>query len=96
MPIHDHGPAATSPLQSPETSARNARFGLVLFAVYLTLYSGFVAINAFAPQIMERTTAGVNLAIWYGFGLIAAAFILALVYGWLCRASASDGEGRPR
>ena len=28
---------------------------------------------------------GVNLAILYGMLLIAAAFVLALVYGWLCR-----------
>jgi hypothetical protein len=30
----------------------------------------------------------VNLAIWYGFGLILAALILALIYGWACRSSA--------
>jgi uncharacterized membrane protein (DUF485 family) len=29
--------------------------------------------------------AGVNLAIVYGMGLIAAALVLALVYAWLCR-----------
>jgi hypothetical protein len=28
----------------------------------------------------------VNLAIWYGFGLIGAAGVVALVYSWLCRA----------
>jgi len=68
---------------------RNARLGLVLFTVYLLLYGGFVMLNAFRPQIMETTPlAGINLAIWYGFGLIAAALILALAYGWLCRPSA--------
>jgi uncharacterized membrane protein (DUF485 family) len=96
MPILDHGPAAQSPPQSPETSARNARYGLVLFAVYLALYSGFVAINAFAPHVMERTIAGVNLAIWFGFGLIAAAFVLALVYGWLCRDAAPSSSAPHR
>ena len=35
---------------------------------------------------MQRTPyAGVNLAIWYGFALIIAAFVLALLYGLLCR-----------
>jgi uncharacterized membrane protein (DUF485 family) len=64
---------------------RNARMGLVLFFVYFSLYGGFVGLAAFAPGVMERTpAAGVNLAIWYGFGLIAAAIVLALVYGWLC------------
>ena len=65
---------------------RNARYGFWLFLVYLALYAGFVGIAAFSPATMERTPwAGVNLAIWYGFGLIIAALALALVYGWLCR-----------
>ena len=46
------------------------RLGLSLFAVYLVLYGGFVLLAAFSPEWMERTPlAGVNLAIWYGFGL---------------------------
>lgn len=65
---------------------RNARIGLVLFVVYLLIYGGFVGLNAFSPETMDETpVAGVNLAILYGFGLIAAAFVLALLYGLLCR-----------
>jgi len=64
---------------------RNARLGLVLFFVYFVLYGDFVGLAAFAPGVMARTpAAGVNLAIWYGFGLIVSAILLALVYGWLC------------
>ncbi|MEX0819236.1 MAG: DUF485 domain-containing protein [Pirellulaceae bacterium] len=64
---------------------RNSRIGLVLFAVYLLLYGGFVFLNAFAADVMSTTPiAGVNLAILYGFGLILAALILALLYGFLC------------
>jgi uncharacterized membrane protein (DUF485 family) len=56
--------------------------GLILFAIYLVLYGGFVVLNAFFPASMEATPlAGVNLAIWYGLGLIVAALGLALVYG---------------
>jgi uncharacterized membrane protein (DUF485 family) len=56
--------------------------------VYLLLYSGFVLLAAFKPEIMELTPfAGVNLAIWYGFGLIIAALVLALGYGWACRSN---------
>lgn len=72
---------------------RNSRYGLWLFAVYLLIYGGFVGLAAFSPKTMETLpAAGVNLAIWYGFGLIIAAFAMALVYGWLCRheATASD------
>ncbi len=65
--------------------ARQGRIGLILFAIYLVLYGGFVLLNAFAPEMMERLPfAGINLAILYGFGLIVAAFLLAMLYGFLC------------
>ena len=67
-------------------ASRNARIGLVLFGVYLLLYGGFVFINAFSPDTMEQTpVAGVNLAILYGFGLIVAALVMAVIYGLVCR-----------
>lgn len=67
-------------------ASRNARIGLTLFAVYLLFYGGFVGLNAFSPGTMEATpVAGVNLAILYGFALIVVAFVLALLYGLLCR-----------
>ena len=66
--------------------SRNALIGAILFIIYLALYGGFVILTAFAPNVMEITPlAGVNLAILYGFGLILAALLLALVYGLLCR-----------
>ena len=65
--------------------SRNARIGMVLFGIYLLLYGGFVFINAFAPHVMETMPIpGVNLAILYGFGLIVAALVLAVIYGMLC------------
>jgi len=64
----------------------NARVGLVLFFIYVILYGGFVFLNAFAAETMEATPfAGVNLAILYGFGLIVAALVLALIYGWMAK-----------
>ena len=64
-------------------NSRNSRIGLVLFFLYLLLYGGFVLLNAFSPSTMEATPiAGVNVAILYGFGLIVAAFVMALVYGF--------------
>ena len=66
--------------------SRNTRPGLVLFAIYLVFYGGFVLLAAFSPDTLAMLPwAGVNLAIWYGFGLIIAALLLALVYGWICR-----------
>ena len=73
-------------------AARNARYGMVLFLIYLLIYGGFVAISAFWPEVMAREALfGVNLAVTYGFALIATAMFLALVYTWLCRARPSGG-----
>ena len=70
---------------------RNSRIGLALFLFYLLLYGGFVLLNAFSPTTMERTPiAGVNLAILYGFGLIIAAFVLALIYGLACKSTEDE------
>jgi len=64
---------------------RNARLGIGLFVIYLVLYGTYVFMNAFSARTMEATPiAGVNLAILFGFGLILAALMLALVYGFLC------------
>ena len=74
---------------------RNARIGLILFFVYLLLYGGFVLTNAFSPETMELTPlAGINLAVLYGFGLIISAFVLALLYGFLCGSNESDSNER--
>ena len=75
--------------------SRHVRIGLTLFAVYLVLYGSFVLLNAFSPRTMEFAPwAGVNLAILYGFGLIIAALVLALLYGWLCRQTGSNSVRR--
>ena len=61
---------------------RTSRIGLALFTIYLVLYGGFMLLSAFWPTVMEaKPVAGINLAILYGFGLIIAAFVLALIYG---------------
>jgi uncharacterized membrane protein (DUF485 family) len=63
----------------------SSRYGLVLFFVYLLFYGGFVAINAIAPESMERTLmSGLNTAVVYGFALIFGAVLLSAVYGLLC------------
>jgi uncharacterized membrane protein (DUF485 family) len=87
MPGFDTGPAAPPEPHDPATAGRNARYGLVLFSIYLVFYGGFVAVSAFRPAVMDRVpVAGLNLATLWGFGLIAVALLLAALYGWLCRA----------
>lgn len=75
----------TSDSPSPQRQF-NTKLGLLLFFIYLALYTGFVLINAFAADSMETIVlAGLNLAIVYGFGLILFALLLALIYGLLCK-----------
>ena len=84
-PVHDDHHA--------ETISRNSRVGLALFAVYLVLYGGFMAMNAFFPHEMARAPfGGVNLAVLYGLTLIVAAFLLALLYMFLVRNRAEEGQ----
>ena len=88
----DHGSAHPKEQEDMVLAARNARYGMVLFVTYLLIYGGFVVISAFWPEVMAcEALFGVNLAITYGFALIATAMILALVYAWLCRARPSGG-----
>ncbi len=73
----------------PELTGRHARTGLWLFAVYVLLYGGFVALNAFKPALMAAPwLGGVNLAVGYGLGLILGAIVVALIYMILCSKAA--------
>ena len=82
----DHGSMHPKEVEDPVISARNARYGMRLFLIYLAIYAGFVGLNAFRPDVMEWTPAwGLNLAVLYGLALIVIAMVLALVYTWLCR-----------
>jgi uncharacterized membrane protein (DUF485 family) len=92
----ESGTNVPAKLIGDETSARGTRYGRVLFTVYLVLYGGYVAITAFAPAIMKRVpVAGINLSVLYGLGLIIAAFLMALIYDWLCSATSTPTDNPP-
>lgn len=83
----------------PHVVNRNARYGLVLFAVYVLLYGGFMWLVVFRTESMGgEVFGGLNLAIACGFGLIAAALALALIYMALCGRPIprNAGEGTAR
>jgi uncharacterized membrane protein (DUF485 family) len=81
--VHDHENVREE--EQPELVARNTRIGLGLFAIYFALYAGFMGLSTFAPDVMKVRYGGINLSVLYGFGLILAALILAIVYLLLCR-----------
>lgn len=69
--------------------AHNSRMGVILFIVYVIFYGGFMALSAFAPEAMSKPfLGGANLAVVYGFSLIVAALVLALIYMKICRKTA--------
>ena len=86
----------------PHIVGRNARYGLILFAVYVILYGGFVFLAVFRTSVMGAVMpGGANLAIAYGFALIGAALVLALIYVFLCSKTvphtrAADAKGNAR
>ncbi|MEK7415408.1 MAG: DUF485 domain-containing protein [Planctomycetota bacterium] len=68
-----------------------SRLGLMLCVLYCLFYGGFIALAVLNPKLMAmRVGFGGNVAIWYGFGLIIAAFVLAVIY-LLARRNDVDG-----
>jgi len=78
--------------EAEHADRKNARLGLIFFFIYLFVYGGFVAICAFRLSAMSQPILGVNLAVFYGFGLIGFAFVLAVIYMLLCHPS-DDEKG---
>ena len=73
----------------------SSRIGLTLFWIYVLLYGGFIGLVLFRPDLLsQRPFGGVNLAIAYGMGLIAGAFLLAIVYMVACRTVERGGPPR--
>lgn len=65
----------------PRDAVPTSRLGLALFAAYVLLYGGFMLLVLLRPDLLSwRPFGGVNLAILYGMGLIAAAFVLAVAF----------------
>jgi len=79
----DHGPAVE--LGVDHAAKRKTRLGIWMFALYLIVYSLFVAIGVANYEAMSNLVFGdLNLAVTYGFGLIILAIILGLIYNWRC------------
>ena len=69
-----------------DNSARQkARLGVWMFIFYTIIYTGFVLIGTFFPKLMGfKGLGGMNLAFIYGMGLIVLAFVMGLIYNFLC------------
>ena len=77
-----HGPATE--WKEDGSSAYKTRLGVIMFLVYAAVYAAFILIGVFEPAWMRADVGSLNVAIVYGFGLIALAIVLAFVYNHLC------------
>ncbi|WP_207534656.1 DUF485 domain-containing protein [Desertivirga arenae] len=78
-----HGPAVEMGVDN--ASKKKAKLGVRFFFLYLFFYAGFVAIGVLNYELLsEEVVAGLNLALFYGIGLILFAVILGIFYNNLC------------
>ena len=72
-------PAASTDPNPRRAASPGRRRRWALLAVYVLAYGGFIGAAVAAPGLLGvRVAGGVNLAVVWGFGLIALAFIVAL------------------
>lgn len=81
----DHGPNEHQ-AEDPQAIARQQRRGLILFAIYATVYLLYILCCIGSPQTLEATYLfGIANSVTFGFGLITLAIVIALAYGLMCR-----------
>jgi uncharacterized membrane protein (DUF485 family) len=78
-----HEPAVK--IGTDNAAAKKSKLGVKLFIVYTLIYSGFVIIGLTKPELMGlEVLGGQNIAIIYGFGLIALAIVMGFIYNYFC------------
>lgn len=64
------------------------RLGFALCSIYAAVYAAFVALAVYDVTLMDtRMPFGLNLAAFWGLGLIVFALILSMLYSTACSAS---------
>jgi len=75
----------TPDIGTDEAAEKKSKLGVILFFVYTIIYSGFVFIGLIKPELMGlELIGGQNIAIIYGFALIALAIIMGFIYNYFC------------
>lgn len=77
-----------TPLPDDVGLKRKQTLGLILCSIYALAYGGFVALSVFNVRVMDTLMPfQLNLAVFYGMGLIVFALLLALFYSKACDAA---------
>ena len=77
-----HGPSTE--WKKEKSEGFKSRLGLLMFAIYVPAYLGFVFYCVFDPQGVGASVWKLNVAIIFGFGLIVLAIVQALIYNSIC------------
>ena len=78
-----HEPAVKEDVDN--ASKKKSRLGVRFFFLYLAFYAGFVLIGVLNYELLGIEIAGgVNLAVFYGMGLIIFAVLLGILYNHYC------------
>jgi uncharacterized membrane protein (DUF485 family) len=79
-----HHNAAAIP-EKDNALKKKARLGVLFFFIYLFFYGGFVAIGVLNYELLSiQVMGGINLALFYGIGLIVFAVVLGILYNFYC------------
>ena len=79
-----HQNVLTEP-EADNASDKKAALGIKFFFIYLFFYVGFVAIGVLNYELLSvEVLKGINLAVFYGIGLIVFAVLLGILYNFLC------------
>ncbi len=83
MPESEPVPAETA----DQADRFKQRLGILLCTIYAVVYAGFVGISVYNVTLMDTLMPfGLNLAVFYGLGLIVFALLLAMLYSRACAA----------
>ena len=78
-----HKPAVE--LGVDNAAKKKAKLGVYFFFIYFFFYAGFVAIGVLNYELLAKQVLwGLNLAIFYGMGLIIFAVLLGILYNYFC------------
>jgi nucleotide-binding universal stress UspA family protein/uncharacterized membrane protein (DUF485 family) len=64
------------------TSSKQFKVGLVLFTVYIAVYSVLLLLGSFGRDVMAETVGQLNVGMVLGFTVIILAIVMALVFNW--------------
>lgn len=90
--VRPHAPAVEEDRLSAIVRSRKFKVGLVLFSIYVTLYTIFTLLGTYGRDIMTDRLLGTNLGIVMGMSVIALAIIMAVTFNFYAVRVEKEGD----